>query len=201
MDLKQLNIDLGAELEVDLKNWTIDYALLRELSQTRRRTVASAEEVWQLCQDVAMAVNIPAEAIAAILHYEFRFPERPVYRAAATRDDGSTDYRGITQASKGFWTDVIVRARLKGWVIDATVPEHATLFEQIAAPFVYLDRYRKAVAGHLFTPAMIYALHQQGPGAAERKFKSVAGSQSSSSLRAIRVAQLGARGKSASLYL
>lgn len=201
MDLKQLNIDLGKELEVDLKNWSIDYALLRELSATRRRTVATADEVWQLCQDVALAVGVPAEAIGAILYYEFRFPERAVYRAAATRDDGSTDYRGITQASRGFWTDVIVRARLKGWVIAATVPENASLFEQIAAPFIYLDRYRKSVKNHLFTPAMIYALHQQGPGAAEGKFASVSGSQSATSLRAIQVARLGARGKRSSLYL
>lgn len=201
MKLKQLDIDLGKSLEVDLKTWEIDYALLRDLATTRSRVVGTADEVWQLCQDVALAVNIPAEAIGAILHYEFRFPERQVYRAAATRDDGSTTYRGITQASQGFWTDVIVRARKKGWSISATAPERATLFEQIAAPFIYLDRYRASVKGHLFTPAMIYALHQQGPSAAEGGFRRVAGSQSENSLKAIRVAQQGARGKQQSLYL
>lgn len=201
MDLKEFDIDIGAPIGVPLSEWSIDYKLLRDLAKTRTRTVGSAEEVWQLAQDVAKAVGLEPQIVGVILHFEYDFPARTTYRSAATRDDGSLLYRGITQASMPFWMDVRSHATSKGWNIRASRPENASLFEQIAAPFVYLDRYRKRVESHLFTPAMIYTLHQQGPGAAKSGFANVAGGQSSVSLRAVKAAQLGARGRQVSVYL
>lgn len=201
MVFKKFDIDVGAPIGVPLSEWSIDYKLLRDLAKNRTRTVGSADEVWQLAQDVATAVNLDPQIVGVVLHFEYDFPARSTYRSAATRDDGSTTYRGITQASLPFWMDVRSHAASKGWNIRASRPENASLFEQIAAPFIYLDRYRKRVASHLFTPAMIYTLHQQGPGAAANGFANVAGSQSGVSLRAVKAAQLGARGRQVAVYL
>lgn len=201
MDIEDIKIDVGAELDVDLENWKPDYKVLKKLGSLRRQTSATAVELWDLIQDVATAVQLPKEVVAVVLHFEYDFPARSMYRASATRDDGSKTYRGVTQASMPFWMDVTSHAASKGYQIAARRPESASLFEQIAAPFIYLDRYRSRVKGHLFTPAMIYALHQQGPGAASKGFQTVAGSQSGASLRAVRAAQGGARGRRVETWL
>lgn len=201
MDIKDINIDVGAELDVVLSDWKPDYKVLQKLGALRRRTVANAAEMWELIQDVATAVRLPKEVVAVVLHFEYDFPARSIYRASATRDDGSPTYRGVTQASLPFWIDVTSHAQTKGYKIVARRPESATLFEQIAAPFIYLDRYRSRVSDHLFTPAMIYALHQQGPGAASKGFANVAGNQSGPSLRAVRAAQYGAKGRRVETWL
>lgn len=201
MELKDVKINVGQELLSDFRSWRPDYALLADLSRTRTQTVANPSQVWQLCQDVAKAIGFDAQVVAAVLALEYDFPKRQLYRANATRDDGSPRYRGITQASQGFWTDVVGHARGKGFNIRASRPENATLFEQIAAPFVYLDRYRKSVSGHLVTPAMIYALHQQGPGEATRGFRNIAGSQSKRSIAVVEIATNGARGRQMDYWL
>lgn len=201
MNINEISIDVGATLATSLDDWQINYKLLQKLAATRSRTVGTANDVWQLARDVAEAVNLSPKVVAVILQLEYNFPERTLYRSVATRDDGSTRYRGITQASKPFWLDVVAHAAARGFKISARVPENATLFEQIAAPFIYLDRYRSYVARHLFTPAMIYALHQQGPGAAKKNFARVAGKQSGRSLIAVRAAQQGARGRAVPTYL
>lgn len=202
MNLAELKINVGEPILRTLDDWTPDYALMRDFAATRTRTTGDAATVWELAQDAARCVRMPAAVVAAILALEYDFPERKLYRANATRDDGSTLYRGITQASKPFWKDVTELARGKGFRIRASQPESATLFEQILAPFIYLDRYRSSVSGHLVTPAMIYALHQQGPGAAKTDFSRVTlSNQSSRSAKVVRVAMSGAKGRQLDGYI
>lgn len=194
-------VDIGKEISVPLQDWKPDYKQLSEFARNRTATVGNPESVWELAKDVAKCIGLDPTVVGVVLSYEYDFPQRAVYRANANRDDGSPTYRGITQASLPFWIDVVDHAAKKGWKMRARRPEQASLFEQIAAPFVYLDRYRDRVSNHLFTPAMIYALHQQGPGAASTGFSKTAGTQSGSSLEAIKVARLGARGRAVSAWL
>lgn len=201
MDYHSFNPNVGVTLTSDLSEWVIDYKLAQDLSRTRTRTVASNAEIASLCEDVALCVGFDATVVATILALEYDFPNRSMYRASATRDDGSKTYRGITQASMPFWADVRDFAQKKGLKFRSTRPEDGTLFEQIIAPFIYLDRYRGSVASHLVTPAMIYALHQQGPGAARQQFSSIVGSQSGRSVSVVKIAQQGARGRALDFYL
>lgn len=175
--------------------------MLADLARGRPQTVADVDRVWQLCQDVASGVGFDAQVVAAVLALEYDFPNRRLYRANAPRDDGSLRYRGITQASVDFWSDVYNHANSKGFRLRARRPENCSLFEQICAPFIYLDRYRRSVGGHLVTAAMIYALHQQGPGEAERGFSRIAGSQSKRSVGVVQIATNGAKGRQMDYWL
>lgn len=194
-------INVGEPLNIDLDDWELMYSSLNTIGKRNRLFVADAGAVEKIIDELVPALRIRKEVVATVLKLEFGYPDRKSYSSAATRDDGSTLYRGITQASKPFWQDVIEHAARKGFKIAARTPESATLFEQIAAPFIYLDRYRGSVETHLFTPAMIYALHQQGPGAARNGFSKVEGKQSGRSLQVIKVAQVGAKGKTKDLWV
>lgn len=127
--------------------WGINYPALKQVFARFKQTIVSAKEMEPIIDAVAAALNVPSQAVQVVLHLECGWPDhieraKTGYRASMTRDDGSTSYRGVTQAGKGFWIDVSGRYKAKG-IIVAGVPERATLAEQIAAPFVYLDRYRK----------------------------------------------------------
>lgn len=194
-------LNVGSLLPFKLKSWTPNYQALGAIFKSSQTYEASPAVVRDIAEQIATAVNVPLAAVEAVLMLEFSYPKRRNYRAAATRDDGSTLYRGITQASIGFWSDAHEWAEKKGLKLSARRPEAASLEEQIAAPFIYLDRYRASVRAHLFTPAMIYALHQQGPGGAESGFVKPIGEQSGRSLEVVRVARLGARGIAKALWL
>lgn len=194
-------INAGSLLPFRLKGWAPNYRALDALFKSSQTYEASAEVVHDIAERIAAAVNIPPFAVKVVLMLESSYPKRPSYRAASTRDDGSLLYRGITQASKGFWSDVYEHAETKGLKLSARRPEAASLEEQIAAPFIYLDRYRETVRRHLFTPAMIYALHQQGPGGAESGFVKPIGEQSGLSLEVVRAARFGARGIAKAVWL
>lgn len=194
-------LDAGNVLPFSLKGWAPNYRALGALFNSSQTYEASAAVVRDIAEQVAQAVNMPLDVVEVVLMLEASYPERPKYRAASTRDDGSPLYRGITQASKDFWFDVYERAEKKGLKLSARRPEAASLEEQIAAPFIYLDRYRVSVRDHLFTPAMIYSLHQQGPGGAESGFARPIGEQSGRSLEVVRVARLGARGIAKTAWL
>lgn len=194
-------LNAGSLLPFNLKSWAPNYGALAALFKSSQTYEASVAVVRDIAEQIASAVNMPLDAVEVVLMLEASYPERPNYRAASTRDDGSPLYRGITQASKGFWFDVYEQAEKKGLKLSARRPEAASLEEQIAAPFIYLDRYRASVRGHLFTPAMIYSLHQQGPGGAESGFVKPIGEQSGRSLDVVRVARLGARGIAKTAWL
>lgn len=127
----------------------------------------------------------------------------PQYRAGAATNRGAQIYIGITQISWSFWQDVVnhqpmVAARVvlpQAWWM-------ASLYWQIAAPFIYFDRYRnKFPAGTVIVPSVVYALHQQGPGGAQNNFAKVEGNQSSKTPRIIRAAQHAMRGRTPVVYI
>lgn len=194
-------VNVGESLNIDLSDWEPNYSGLNTAASRNRVFAGDAKAVDKLIDELVPFLRMRKEVIATVLKLEYDYPERKIYKSTATRDDGSKMYRGITQASKPFWLDVVSHASRKGFLIKAQTPESASLFEQIAAPFVYLDRYRNEVKDHLFTPAMIYALHQQGPGAARKKFATVAGVQSGRSVEVVKIAQLGAHGQAKDFWL
>lgn len=178
--------------------WGINYPALKQVFARFKQTMASATEMEPIIDAVAAALNVPSQAVQVVLHLECGWPDhigraKTGYRASMTRDDGSTLYRGVTQAGKAFWIDVSGRYKSKGITV-AGVPERATLAEQIAAPFVYLDRYRNAtIRGRRLTewpltPGLVYSFHQQslqGLGSAFKQLTNASG-QSGPSLNVIR---------------
>lgn len=178
--------------------WGINYPALKQVFARFKQTIASATEMEPIIDAVAAALNVPSQAVQVVLHLECGWPDhigraKTGYRASMTRDDGSTSYRGVTQAGKGFWIDVSGRYKAKGITV-AGVPERATLAEQIAAPFVYLDRYRNtAINGRRLTewpltPGLVYSFHQQSLQGLGSTFKQLtnASGQSGPSLNVIR---------------
>lgn len=127
----------------------------------------------------------------------------PQYRMGAKQNSGAQIYVGVTQISWSFWQDVKTATPVKAATI--VLPQAwwiTTLFWQIAAPFIYLDRYRsKFGANTLMVPSIVYALHQQGPGGAEGGFKSILGEQSDRTPRVIKAAQHAMRGSSPATYI
>lgn len=127
----------------------------------------------------------------------------PQYRTDAATNRGAQIYIGVTQISWGFWQDVMshdqmVQARvtlpLAWWT--------ASLYWQIAAPFIYLDRYRsKFPNATLMVPSVVYALHQQGPGGAASNFAKIDGKQSGKTPTIIRAAQHAMRGRTPVIYI
>lgn len=125
------------------------------------------------------------------------------YRKGAANNKGAQIYIGVTQISWSFWQDVMGHAPMKSARI--ILPQAwwtTTLFWQIAAPFIYLDRYRsKFGRSALMVPSIVYALHQQGPGGAEGSFSKIIGNQSDRTPRVIRAAQHALRGNSPPIYI
>lgn len=85
------------------------------------------------------------------------------YHGLANVNRGAQIYIGVTQISFDFWTDVREKAASYGVRLDAKWFD-APLFDQIVAPFIYFNRYKSYYSTTaILTPAMVYALHQQGP--------------------------------------
>lgn len=77
-------------------------------------------------------------------------------------------YVGVMQTGAGNWHDCLEWVQLRK--LPYQLPRNradASLEEQIAASFLYFERYRtKArVANKVLTPVLYYFLHNQGPGA------------------------------------
>lgn len=127
----------------------------------------------------------------------------PKYREGAKANAGAQMYIGVTQISWGFWQDVTTA---EGMVSSRTVLPQAwwmaSLYWQIAAPFVYFDRYRNKFPGTtVLVPSVIYALHQQGPGGAQNNFAKIVGNQSGKTPKIIRAAQSAMRGRTPNIYI
>lgn len=127
----------------------------------------------------------------------------PQYRTGAASNKGAQIYIGITQISWSFWQDVVMHQPM----VDAHIylPQAwwmASLYWQIAAPFIYLDRYRdKFKNTTVLVPSIVYALHQQGPGGAQSNFAKIVGDQSNKTPRIIRAAQHAIHGRTPSIYI
>lgn len=176
-------------------SWGIDYPALKRVLAQQTATFATVEELGEIMEAVAPALNVPVQAVQTVIHLECGWPDHigrrsSGYRNSMPRDDGSTLYRGVSQASKAFWIDVSERLRQKG--IDvAGVPERATLAAQIVAPFVYADRYRRSPVNGKYltdwplTPGIIYSFHQQSRQGLGNGFSKIAGNQSGVSSRVV----------------
>lgn len=179
----------------DWNSWGINYPALKQVLARHTETSASVDELGEIMEAVAPALGVPVQAVQAVIHLECGWPDhvgrmRTGYRSSMPRDDGSTLYRGVSQASKSFWIDVSERLQQKGIQV-AGVPERASLAAQIAAPFVYADRYRRSpVNGNYLTdwpltPGIIYSFHQQSRQGLGNRFSKVAGNQSGASTRVV----------------
>lgn len=127
----------------------------------------------------------------------------PQYRKGAKVNKGAQLYIGITQISWGFWQDVTGHAPMKtARIMLPTAWWTASLYWQIAAPFIYLDRYRsKFPSTTELVPSVVYALHQQGPGGIQDGLKKIAGKQSDKTPRVIKAAQHALRGERPAVYI
>lgn len=176
-------------------SWGINYPALKKVLAAQQSTFATVEELGKIMEAVAPALNVPVQALQTVMFLECGWPEhagrrKTGYRNSMPRDDGSLLYRGVSQASKGFWIDVSEHLRKYG-VVVAGVPERATLAEQIVSPFIYADRYRQSpVNGKRLTewPLMsgiIYSFHQQSREGLGNGFTRVAGKQSGISAQVV----------------
>lgn len=127
----------------------------------------------------------------------------PKYRAGAATNKGAQMYIGITQISWGFWHDVTNHTPVKNARIMLPLAWWtAPLYWQIAAPFIYFDRYRASFrSSTVMVPSVLYALHQQGPGGARKDFSEILGRQSGKTPRIIRAAQQAMRGRTPAVYI
>lgn len=125
------------------------------------------------------------------------------YRVGAQANANTQRYIGITQISWGFWKDIRETAGMQSArIILPAAWWEASLFWQIVAPFVYLDRYRsKFPVATVLTPAVVYALHQQGPGGAEDQFNVIIGKQSGKTPNVIKAAQHAMQGRRTAVYI
>lgn len=169
--------------------FTPDWNAVADCVQTYRQIATNAKGLQDLIRVAAAALRVDVALIEQLVKFEAGYPDRAVYRTDMPRDgDGPTSkYIGVTQASQGFWTDAGAIAQGYG-VAWPRRPIDATLLQQLLAPFFYYLRYSKQMAGYPFTADTLYALHQQGPGAARNGFRQVAGRQSAASLVAVRAA-------------
>lgn len=127
----------------------------------------------------------------------------PQYRAGAAMNRGAQIYIGVTQISWGFWRDVMSHSPMvQARVVLPLAWWTASLYWQLAAPFIYLDRYRDKFPGTtVMVPSVVYALHQQGPGGASSNFAKIDGRQSGKTPTIIRAAQHAMRGRTPVMYI
>lgn len=127
----------------------------------------------------------------------------PKYKAGAATNKGAQIYVGITQISWGFWQDVTShRPMMNARVVLPQAWWMASLYWQMAAPFIYFDRYRnKFPSGTVMVPSVVYALHQQGPGGAQNRFSKITGKQSGKTPKIIRAARSAMRGRTPVVYI
>lgn len=176
-------------------SWGINYPALKKVLAAQKSTFATVDELGEIMEAVAPALNVPAQALQTVMFLECGWPEhesrrKTGYRNSMPRDDGSLQYRGVSQASKDFWIDVSEHLRKYGIVV-AGVPERATLAEQIVSPFIYVDRYRqspvngKRLTEWPLTPGIIYSFHQQSRQGLGNGFSRIAGEQSGVSAKVV----------------
>lgn len=176
-------------------SWGINYPALKRALAAQKSTFATVDQLGEIMEAVAPALNVPIQALQTVMFLECGWPEhigrlKTGYRNSMPRDDGSLLYRGVSQASKGFWIDVSEHLRKHGIVV-AGVPERATLAEQIVSPFIYTDRYRqspvngKRLTEWPLTPGIIYSFHQQSREGLGNGFSRVAGKQSGISAQVV----------------
>lgn len=127
----------------------------------------------------------------------------PAYKKNAKTNAGAQIYIGITQISWGFWQDVTSTPGMKDARIILPIAWWtASLYWQIAAPFIYLDRYRSKFPSETqMVPSIVYALHQQGPGGIQKGLKKIVGNQSDKTPRVIKAAQHALRGERPPIYI
>lgn len=125
------------------------------------------------------------------------------YKAGAQQNKKSQIYIGITQISWSFWQDVRTHAPMvSNRIVLPEVWWQTSLFWQMAAPFIYFDRYKsKLPSTTLMVPAIVYAMHQQGPGGAQGRFTNIIGDQSSFTPRVIKAARGAIEGREVEVWI
>lgn len=127
----------------------------------------------------------------------------PQYREGAKLNRGAQIYIGVTQISWSFWHDVVNhKPMLEARIVLPQAWWMASLYWQVAAPFIYFDRYRDNFPqSTMLVPSVVYALHQQGPGGAQNNFSKIAGTQSGKTPTIIRAAQQAMRGRTPPIFI
>lgn len=140
----------------------------RDLSNYLRKnkTYSTNEaELRKIVDDISAYVGLPSAFLLTVLRYEIDFPNHPEWMNTKVRNGG---YVGVMQTGAGNWYDCLEWIQLKK--LPYSLPRNrteASLEEQIAASFLYFERYRaKAkLSNKVMTPVLYYLLHNQGPGA------------------------------------
>jgi hypothetical protein len=176
--------------------WKIDYNALNVFVKSNQTKVADAKTLNDMARVLSPIVGAPVASIELLLGIECGYPNRATYRSTMPRDDGSRTYIGITQVSTPFWTDVQRQVRDKG--LGAWPSRFdATLEQQMAAPFIYADKYRDtrnadtndiSLRDFPLSPALLYAFHQQSFGGLRSKFTKLKGVQSGVSVEVVKSA-------------
>lgn len=171
-----------------IKDWNIDYVELADVFNSSRSFVADVNAMRELFIVLSRPLGFTVQEIEQLCKLEVGFPtDYKVYRTTM-RGGANNHYTGPTQVGKDFWFDVQTFKPSLKLPVDRA---NATLEQQISAPFIYADRYRAALE-KMGAPAaieFIYALHQQGVGAARAGFPRIAGVQSNRSIPVVKVVQ------------
>lgn len=132
------------------------------VNQTYRTDEAGMRKI---VKDISAIVGLPDVFLLTVLRYEIDFPRRPTWMHTKVRNGG---YIGVMQTGAGNWADCLEWVKLRRY--PYTLPRNridASLEEQIAASFLYFERYRGTakLSNRALTPVSYYLLHNQGPGA------------------------------------
>lgn len=169
-------------------NFKLDHDAIRRLLRERRTYVADASVLRGIAVNVATVLNVEPEFLMTLLKLEVGFPtDYSVYRSTM-RGGANNAYIGVTQMYNDFWTDV--RQHYKYTAELPADKESTSLEMQLVAPFLYAERYRQGLIRqqYPFSPAVIYAAHQQGgPSVGLDSFgtRPIAGDQSGPSVRVV----------------
>lgn len=173
---------------MNFEDLNIDYVALAEVLRQRRTYVADVAGMRAIFTNLAASLGFSSEEIEQLCALEVGFPtDYSVYRSTM-RGGANNHYVGPTQVGRDFWIDVRGHKPALNFPVNR---EDATLEMQIAAPFIYGDRYRSAMIDRNYplTIPFLYALHQQGVGAAAKGFPQIAGLQSKRSIPVVRSVQ------------
>lgn len=173
---------------MNFKDWGIDYVELASVFRESRTFVADVPRMREIFLALSRPLGFTAEEIEQLCALEVGFPtDYSTYRSSM-RGGANGHYTGPTQAGAKFWIDVQSFKPSLKLPVERTA---ASLEQLISAPFIYADRYRAAMESFNF-PAKIefvYALHQQGSGAAKAGFPQIAGVQSKRSVPVVQAVQ------------
>lgn len=129
---------------------------------------ANEGKMRSIVSDISKIVGLPDIFLLTVLRYEIDFPNRPDWMNTKVRNGG---YLGVMQTGAGNWYDCLEWVRLRKYPYKlARNRGEASIEEQIAASFLYFERYRSKanLANKTLTPVVYYMLHNQGPGAVAR---------------------------------